>query len=86
MIFKRSDLIVHATMFFLVCFAHESSKNAHTISEPVVDKTEIEDVLSTDDQALDNQLAIEELPFISSIELKLTSNPNHIVLPRINRP
>ena len=73
-------------MFFLVCFAHESSKNAHTISEPTADKSEFEDVLNIDDQALSNQLSIEELPFISSIDVKVINNPNHIIVPKFDRP
>lgn len=86
MIFKKSDLIVHAAMFFLVCFAHESSKEAHALASPIADKTEVRNILSLDVQAPIAHMPIEELPFIAHVNARVVANPNTIVSPKFDRP
>lgn len=86
MVFKKSDIIVHAAMLFLICFANEASKNFNAINDTVVDETELEESIFNEVKAPIVGLPTDELPFISAVDIRLIANPKAFVLPNIMLP
>ena len=84
--FKKSDIIVHAAILFLICFTNECRKDSNSQNESAVESTEQWKIINNGLLESGISLPAEDLPFLSYDDIWLTSISREAEILEIDLP